>query len=56
VFSLLFWPFKAVADATIQGVFNPTQALAPAIILLYAAILFMLAADLFATKDLDFTE
>jgi len=41
---------------THHGFFDTTQALAPAVILLYATILFMLAADFFASKDLDFTE
>ncbi len=51
-----FWPFHAIADATIAGFFTPTQALAPAILLIYATILFLLAARFFATKDLQFTE
>lgn len=56
LFGLVFWPFKAMAEATIAGYFNPIQALAPAVILLYATILFMFAADFFGTKDLEFTE
>lgn len=56
VFGFIFWPFRAISDAILQGSFNPTQALAPAILMLYATILFMLAADLFANKDVDFTE
>lgn len=55
-FGFLFWPFQAISDATINGYFTATQALAPAIILLYATILFLLAADLFSNKDLAFTE
>jgi hypothetical protein len=55
-FGLVFWPFHAVVDGVTEGYFSPIQALAPAIILLYATILFMLAADLFASKDLDFIE
>ncbi|KAA3664856.1 MAG: hypothetical protein DWQ04_03575 [Chloroflexi bacterium] len=55
-FGFLFWPFQAISDATINGYFTATQALAPAIILLYATILFLLAADLFSNKDLTFTE
>lgn len=54
--SIVFWPFEAIASATISGHFSPAQALAPAIILLYATILFVLAADLFSTKDLFLTE
>jgi hypothetical protein len=55
-FGFIFWPIRAITDAVTGGFFTATQALAPAILLLYATILFMLAADLFANKDLDFTE
>ena len=55
-FSFIFWPFRALTEAVINGYFEPAQALAPAILLLYATILFLLAADLFATKDLEFIE
>lgn len=55
-FGFIFWPFRAIVDAVVTGHFEVTQALAPGIILLYATILFMFAADFFATKDLDFTE
>lgn len=55
-FGLLFWPFRAMTDAVVAHSFGPAQALAPAIVLLYATILFMLAADLFGSKDLDFLE
>lgn len=50
------WPFSAITNATINGYFSPAQAMAPAVLLLYATVLFLLAADLFATKDLDFLE
>ncbi|GMQ78937.1 MAG: hypothetical protein BMS9Abin02_1486 [Anaerolineae bacterium] len=53
---ILFWPFKAIADAALTGYFNQLQALAPAILLLYATVLFLLAADFFATKDLFLSE
>jgi len=56
LFSLPFWPFHAIANAVVVGSFNVIQALAPAVLLLYATLLIMLAADLFATKDLDLTE
>lgn len=56
LFSLPFWPVHAIAGAVQSGGFAPAQALAPAILLLYATILFMLAADLFANKDLFLTE
>jgi hypothetical protein len=53
---IAFWPFQAILDAIIAGGFNVVQAVAPAVLLLYATILFMLAADLFANKDLEFVE
>ena len=56
IFGIVFWPFEAISEAVISGRFRPAQALAPAIILLYATILFLLAADLFAEKDLFLTE
>jgi hypothetical protein len=52
----VFWPFRAIATAVRSGTYDVAQALAPAILLLYATILFMLAADLFATKDLQLVE
>ncbi|MEZ4646145.1 MAG: hypothetical protein R3E31_26065 [Chloroflexota bacterium] len=56
VLGFVFWPFRAILEAVINGSFDSNQALAPAVMLLYATILFMLAADLFANKDLDFIE
>jgi hypothetical protein len=56
VAALLFWPFRAVADAVFSGGFTTSQSLAPAVLLLYGAILFLIAATLFAGKDLEFTE
>ncbi len=56
ILGFVFWPLRATTEAAQAGVFTPTQALAPAILLLYATILFMLAADLFANKDLHLTE
>jgi hypothetical protein len=56
IFSLPFWPFHAIADAVVAGSFDVVQALAPAVLMLYATLLIMLAADLFANKDLDLTE
>lgn len=56
VLGFVFWPIRATTEAAQTGVLTPIQALAPAILLLYATILFMLAADLFATKDLNLTE
>ncbi len=53
---VIFWPIRAIADAIFAGFFTPTQALAPAVLVLYATILFLMAADLFATKDLEMTE
>jgi hypothetical protein len=54
--AILFWPFKAMADATFAGTFTPSQALAPAVLLLYGATLFLIAATLFTGKDLEFVE
>ena len=53
---MIFWPFRAMADAVFAGSFTPSQSLAPAILMLYGAILFLIAATLFAGKDLDFLE
>jgi hypothetical protein len=53
---IVFWPFASIADASIAGYFTLSQALAPAILFIYATILFILAADLFASKDLYLTE
>lgn len=54
--SFVFWPFRAMVDAIFAGQFTPSQALAPAVLLLYVTILFLIAAMLFAGKDLDFIE
>ena len=56
IYSWIIWPFTAISDGVINGFFTAPQALAPAVILLYAAILFLLSADLFAEKDLEFVE
>jgi hypothetical protein len=56
IYSWIIWPFTAISDGVINGFFTAPQALAPAVILLYAAILFLLSADLFAGKDLEFVE
>jgi hypothetical protein len=56
VFGLIFWPFAAIASAAVNGSFTLVQALAPAVILLYATALFILAATLFSKKDLFLTE
>jgi len=53
---IIFWPFQAMSDAVFAGGFSPSQALAPAVLLLYSAILFLIGATLFAGKDLDFVE
>ena len=52
----IFWPFRALSEAAINGAFTPVQALAPGVLLLYATLLFMLAAEFFAIKDLFLTE
>jgi hypothetical protein len=54
--SFIFWPFRAMSDAVFAGGFTPSQALAPSVLLLYGAILFLIAATLFAGKDLEFVE
>ncbi|MBW7958548.1 MAG: hypothetical protein LC131_09205 [Anaerolineae bacterium] len=54
--SMIFWPFNAISDAIFSGRFTPSQALAPAILVLYGTILFLIAATLFAGKDLEFLE
>jgi len=54
--AVVFWPFQAMSDAVFAGGFSPSQALAPAVLLLYSSIFFLVAATLFAGKDLDFTE
>ncbi|HSM55894.1 MAG TPA: hypothetical protein VK879_07040 [Candidatus Sulfomarinibacteraceae bacterium] len=56
LFSAIFWPFDAISSAVIAGSFRPPQALAPALLILYATFLFVLAAELFASKDLHLTE
>lgn len=56
LFGFVFWPFEALAEGITNGYFTANQALAPAILLLYATVLFLLAIDLFANKDLEFTE
>jgi len=54
--AFVFWPIQAITEATMNGYFSRAQALAPAVLLLYATIIFMLAADLFANKDLHLHE
>lgn len=56
LFGVVFWPFDSIASAVISGGFRPSQALAPALLVLYATFLFVLAAELFASKDLHLTE
>lgn len=53
---LVFWPFRAITDAVLAGGFTRGQAMAPAVLLFYATGLFLLAAHLFATKDLEMLE
>ena len=56
VLGVVFWPMRSIVDAVFAGYFTPTQALAPAVLVLYSTILFLVASDLFATKDLEMTE
>ena len=55
VLGLVFWPFRAIVDG-VTASFDRIEALAPAFLLLYATILFLLAADFFATKDIHLVE
>ncbi len=56
VLDVIFWPFTTITEASISGSFTPLQALAPAALLLYACLLFLLASRFFANKDLLFNE
>lgn len=56
VASQFFWPFRAMVTGVMNGGFNTSQALAPAVVILYGTILFLIAALLFSSKDLDFFE
>lgn len=56
ILGVIFWPVRSIIDGIFAGSFTPTQALAPAVLVLYATILFLVASDLFATKDLEMTE
>jgi hypothetical protein len=53
---VVFWPFNAIANALINSQFSEMQAIAPAILILYASILFLLAANVFSSKDLILSE
>lgn len=53
---IVFWPFRSISDAVFSGSLSPAQALAPAVLLLYGTILFLIAANLFVSKDLEFSE
>jgi hypothetical protein len=55
-FDMIFWPFSAITAAIIGGHFSLTQALAPAMLMVYASLFFLLAAELFARKDLFLSE
>lgn len=54
--SVVFWPFRAIVDAAISGEYGPLEAIAPAFLIFYATLLFLLAAELYATKDLVLAE
>ena len=56
VSSIVSWPFEATIEAVLQGHFTAGQAFAPAVLLIYATALFLIASDLFASKDLFLTE
>lgn len=52
----VFWPLRTMLAGVLAGGFTAGQALAPAVLLLYGAILFLIAAVLFSGKDLEFVE
>lgn len=52
----LFWPFEAIVAGSLRRSFLPLEALAPAVMVIAATILFLLAADVFANKDLILTD
>jgi hypothetical protein len=54
--SQLFWPFRAMIGGVFAGHFSSIEALAPAVVMLYGTILFLMAAILFSGKDLEFVE
>ncbi len=54
--TLIFWPFTAIANGIAAHHFTPKQALAPAILLLYAIAFYLLATDLWANKDVEFID
>ncbi len=54
--SMIFWPFRAISEAIFNGRFTPSQALAPAVLVLYGTILFLIASTLLSGKDLEFME
>lgn len=56
IFDIIFWPFSAITAAVINDHFSLTQALGPAVLLIYASLFFLLAAELFAHKDLFLSE
>ena len=56
VFSSIFWPFRAILEAVMDGYFTRSQALAPALLLVFASILFLLAADFFSSRDMILNE
>ena len=53
---VIFWPFNAIVNSLTNSQFSTAQAIAPVIILLYATILFLLAAKVFSSKDLILSE
>lgn len=56
VLSGIFWPFRAIISAVMEGHFTRTQALAPALLLVFASVLFLLAADFFSSRDMILNE
>ncbi len=52
VAAVVRWPFEAIINGVLDGGFTATQAFAPALLIIYATVLFFLAAHWFANKDL----
>lgn len=52
----IFWPFEAIVNGSLRRFFLPGEALAPAVLVLLATILFLIAADVFSGKDLMLVE
>lgn len=52
IFNGIFWPFRAIIDGVLNGYFTSSQAWAPALLLIFSSVLFLLAADFFSSRDM----